>query len=67
MTTIQTPRVDLMSDEQFARHMELVEARTDAHNLSDHALLREARLAGIHEIRGRDELIESVSRAWVGM
>lgn len=67
MTTALTPRVDLMSDEQFARHMELVEARTDAHNLSDHALLREARLAGIHEIRERDELIEAVAKAWVGL
>lgn len=67
MTTIQTPRVDLMSDQQFSAYMELVEARTDAHDLSDHALLREAKLAGIHEIKEREALIEAVARAWVGL
>lgn len=67
MTTALTPRVDLMSDQQFSAYMELVEARTDAHNLSDVALLREARLAGIHEIKEREALVEAVAKAWVGM
>lgn len=56
-----------MTEEQFALHMELVEARTDAHNLSDVALLREARLAGIRELGTRHEIVEAVARAWTGV
>ena len=62
-----TATIDHMSDEQFALHMELVEARTDAHNLSDVALLREARLAGIRELGTRHETVEAVARAWTGI
>ena len=45
----------------------LSEARTDAHNLSDLALLREARLAGIRELGTRHETVEAVARAWCGV
>ena len=66
MTLAQTARVDQMTDEQFSAHMELVEARSDASELSDHALLREAKLAGHYEITDRARLIEVVAKAWVG-
>lgn len=58
-TATETPRERL--------YRELSEARTDAHNLSNVALLREARLAGIRELGTRHEMVEAVARAWTGI
>ena len=68
MTTALTPRVDLMSDQQFARHMDLLEAREDAARLTDQPLAKEMRVYGLFwdDFESRGAVEEAIARAWCG-
>lgn len=68
MTTALTPRTDLMSDQQFARHMDLLEAREDAARLTDRPLAKEMRVYGLlwEDYETREGLNEVIARCWVG-
>jgi hypothetical protein len=65
MTTALTPRVDLMDDDTFTRHLEHLDALEDADRLCERALAKERRIYGLWELEG-GELRKAVADRWCG-
>ena len=66
MTLATTPRVDLMSDEKFARYMDHIEALEDARRLTDRPLAKEMRVYGLlwEDYESREALNEAIAECW---